>query len=113
MSKTTTNSLIPQLAEQLDFHWTNFMRPRLEGLTDDEYFWQPVPDCWTVHPDGAIDFEIPDGATWRGEILDRRPEEHFAVRYFGGSRATFRHSRHKQRQKPPKVRSHLLPARTP
>jgi len=62
MSKTTTNSLIPQLAEQLDFHWTNFMRPRLEGLTDDEYFWQPVPDCWTVHPDGAIDFVYPEPA---------------------------------------------------
>jgi hypothetical protein len=61
MSKTTTtNSLIPQLAEQLDFHWTNALRPRLEGLTDDEYFWQPVPDCWTVHPDGAIDFVYPE-----------------------------------------------------
>lgn len=23
---------------------------RLEGLTDDEYFWQPVPGCWTVRP---------------------------------------------------------------
>ena len=21
---------------------------RLEGLTDDEYLWEPVPDCWTV-----------------------------------------------------------------
>jgi DinB superfamily len=21
---------------------------RLQGVTDDEYFWQPVPDCWTV-----------------------------------------------------------------
>jgi hypothetical protein len=24
------------------------LRPRLNGLTDDEYFWQPVPGCWTV-----------------------------------------------------------------
>ncbi len=47
------------LADQLDFHWTNFLRPRFDGLTDDEYFWQPVPDCWTVHPDGAIDFSDP------------------------------------------------------
>ncbi|MGV0595393.1 DinB family protein [Mycolicibacterium porcinum] len=47
------------LADQLDFHWTNQLRPRLDGLTDDEYFWQPVPDCWTVHPDGAIDFSYP------------------------------------------------------
>ena len=23
---------------------------RLEGLTDDEYLWEPVPDCWTIRP---------------------------------------------------------------
>ena len=57
---TTTYSLITQLAEQLDYHWTNHLRPRLDGLTDDEYFWQPVPDCWTVHPDGSIDFIYPE-----------------------------------------------------
>lgn len=49
-----------ELAEQTDFHWTHFLRPRLAGLTDDEYFWQPVPDCWTVHPDGSIDFTHPE-----------------------------------------------------
>jgi hypothetical protein len=21
---------------------------RVDGLTDDEYFWEPVPDCWTL-----------------------------------------------------------------
>jgi hypothetical protein len=57
---TETTSLITQLADQLDYHWTNHLRPRLDGLTDDEYFWQPVPDCWTVHPDGAIDFIYPE-----------------------------------------------------
>ena len=36
------------------------LRPRLDGLTDDEYFWQPVPDCWTVHPNGGIDFTYPE-----------------------------------------------------
>ena len=54
MSELTTH-----LADQLDYHWTNQLRPRLDGLTDEEYFWQPVPDCWTVHPDGAIDFAFP------------------------------------------------------
>ena len=49
-----------QLADQLDYHWTNQLRPRLDGLTDDEYFWQPVADCWTVHPDGGIDFVFPE-----------------------------------------------------
>ena len=24
---------------------------RLEGLTDDEYLWQPVPGCWSIRPD--------------------------------------------------------------
>jgi hypothetical protein len=24
---------------------------RLDGLTDDEYFWEPVPGCWNVRPD--------------------------------------------------------------
>jgi hypothetical protein len=48
-----------QLADQLDYHWTNQLRPRLDDLTDEEYFWQPVPDCWTVHPDGSIDFTYP------------------------------------------------------
>jgi hypothetical protein len=56
----TKTSLSTQLAEQLDYHWTNQLRPRLDGLTDDEYFWQPVPDCWTVHPDGSIDFTYPE-----------------------------------------------------
>lgn len=51
--------LTEQLVDQLDFHWTQALRPRLEGLSDDEYFWQPVPDCWTVHPDGAVDFAYP------------------------------------------------------
>lgn len=47
------------LADQLDWHWNNALRPRLIGLTDDEYFWEPVPGCWTVHPDGSIDFSYP------------------------------------------------------
>jgi DinB superfamily len=27
------------------------LRARLAGLTDAEYFWEPVPGCWTVKPD--------------------------------------------------------------
>ena len=48
-----------ELADQLDWHWQHQLRPRLEGLTDDEYFWEPVPGCWTLHPDGSIDFSYP------------------------------------------------------
>lgn len=59
-SKTNTTSITDQLADQLEFHWSNQLRPRLDGLTDDEYFWEPVPNCWTVHRDGAIDFVYPE-----------------------------------------------------
>jgi len=46
------------LADQLDWHWRGALRPRLDGLTDDEYLWQPVPACWTVHTD-SVDFTYP------------------------------------------------------
>ena len=51
--------LTKELTDQLDFHWRGQLRPRFDGLTDDEYFWEPVPGCWTVHRDGAIDFAYP------------------------------------------------------
>ncbi len=31
-----------ELVGQLDGYWTNLARPRLEGLTDEEYLWEPV-----------------------------------------------------------------------
>jgi hypothetical protein len=55
----TRTSLTSLLTEQLEYHWTTALRPRLDGLTDDEYFWEPVPGCWTVHRDGGIDFSYP------------------------------------------------------
>jgi hypothetical protein len=39
-----------QLLEQLTFHWEQHARPRLEGLTDDEYFWEPVEGSWSIRP---------------------------------------------------------------
>lgn len=54
-----TKNLTDELVEQLDSHWQGALRPRLKGLTDDEYFFEPVPDCWTVHRDGGIDFAYP------------------------------------------------------
>jgi len=61
-----------QLAQQLDWQWQNQLRPRFSGLTDDEYFWEPVPHCWSVRPRGQgvamevgggdfiIDFALPE-----------------------------------------------------
>lgn len=42
-----------ELAEQLDWQWRNALRPRLDGLTDDEYFWEPVSSCWSIRPRGT------------------------------------------------------------
>jgi hypothetical protein len=39
-----------ELAGQLDWHWHAQFRPRLDGLTDAEYMWEPVPDCWNIVP---------------------------------------------------------------
>src|SRR5580692_5885845 len=44
-----------ELVDQLDWQWQNSFRPRLDGLTDDEYFWEPVPGCWNVRPRSAGD----------------------------------------------------------
>ncbi|GGP43628.1 DinB family protein [Saccharothrix coeruleofusca] len=41
------------LREQWEFHWDHQLRARLDGLTDDEYFWSPVPDAWSVRPRGT------------------------------------------------------------
>ena len=65
-----------QVREQLTFHWDFHVRPRLEGLTDDEYFWEPVPGCWSIRPrsearapiaigagDFVAEFELPEPST--------------------------------------------------
>ena len=38
-----------ELVDQLESHWRQQLRPRLDGLTDHEYFWQPVPDLAVEH----------------------------------------------------------------
>lgn len=51
-----SDTFASHLGEQLDFHWRMQLRPRLEGLTDEEYLWEPVPDCWTIRNNGARPF---------------------------------------------------------
>lgn len=70
MTDQTWNTL---LRDQIGWHWSYQLRDRLDGLTDDEYFWEPVPDCWNVRPRGTgtapvqagsgamtIDFAMPE-----------------------------------------------------
>jgi hypothetical protein len=41
------------LVDQLDWHWQHQLRPGFDGLTDEEYLWEPVPGCWNIRPVGA------------------------------------------------------------
>jgi len=54
-----TELLARQSAEAYDM-----IRARVDGLTDEEFWWEPVPDCWTVRrTDGgtwAVDYAFPD-----------------------------------------------------
>lgn len=50
-----------ELLAQLEFHWQHQLRPRFEGLSDEEYFWEPVPGSWNVHPRGASTAPIQGG----------------------------------------------------
>jgi hypothetical protein len=50
------------LLEQWEFHWNHQLRARLEGLTDDEYFWSPVQDAWSVWPRGSSTAPVQVGA---------------------------------------------------
>ncbi len=94
------------LADQVDWHWNAHARPRLDGLSDEEYLWEPVPGAWNVRPRGsrpgrdavavgtgagAVDFAVPEPVpppvttiAWRlthlvvGVLGERN------ARYFGG-----------------------------
>jgi hypothetical protein len=41
-----------RLLTQLRFHWDAQLRPGLDGLTDDEYRWEPAAACWSLRPRG-------------------------------------------------------------
>ena len=58
---TATTNWNTALVDQLDFHWQHQLRPRLAGLTDDEYFWEPVPGSWNVRPRGTGSAQIEGG----------------------------------------------------
>ena len=43
----TSPSVAELLQHQLRFGWVNARRT-LDGLTEDEYFWEPVTPCWSI-----------------------------------------------------------------
>lgn len=66
-----------EVVDQVESHWRHQLLPRLDGLTDHEYFWQPVPGCWTISRRGtsSAPMSLGDGEfTWDfGEAQDRDP----------------------------------------
>lgn len=86
------------LVDQLDFYWNVHFRPRLAGLTDEEYLWEPLPGMWSVRPDDTgrlqpdfLDPEppIPPVTTiaWRLDHVTRGVLGKRARALFGGSPA--------------------------
>ncbi len=59
---TTNLDWTTLLLDQLEWHWTQQLRPRLEAMTDAEYLWEPVPGCWSVRPRGSGAAPIEAGA---------------------------------------------------
>ena len=54
------------LVGQLEFYWDVHLRPRLDGLSDEEYLWEPVEGCWSLRPG-------PDGR-WRLDQPEPEPD---------------------------------------
>ena len=85
-----------EVLAQLRFYWDFSLWPRLEGLTDEEFHWAPVPGAWTVRegpdgrhrPDTAVPEPEPPPVTtisWRlghivVEVLETRVNWHFGDR---------------------------------
>lgn len=56
-----------EVREQIETHWHQRLRPRLDGMSDKEYFWQPFPGCWTISRRGESTAPISYGSgefTW-------------------------------------------------
>lgn len=60
-SSTTPYDLNDTLLQQLTWHWEQQLRPRLAGLTTEEYLWEPVPGSWNVRPRGTGDAPVRGG----------------------------------------------------
>ena len=104
--------LVHLLHEQLDWHWRAQARPRLEGLTDAEYLWEPAPGTWNVRRredpappsvtiragsgDWVVDFGLPEpepapvtSIAWRLAHVIVGILAHRAHSHFGGPPADY------------------------
>jgi hypothetical protein len=60
----TERKTLPLILSGFDDAWTR-LDARLDGLTGEEYLWEPVRDMWTVRPE--------DGG-WRADWQDGEPD---------------------------------------
>lgn len=98
-----------ELIDQVETHWHQRLRPRLDGLSDEEYFWQPVPGSWTINRRGESTATGSYGSgtfTWDYGPASAGPEPMTTIAwrlghlietlasmngvYFGGPKVTFK-----------------------
>ncbi len=62
MDSTVHIDWTADLVEQTEWHWKHQVRPRLRGLGDAEYLWEPVAGMWSIRPKGqGVAEELGDG----------------------------------------------------
>lgn len=87
-----------QLVDQLDWHWQHQLRDRLGGLTDEEYFWEPVSGAWSIRPRDTASIN-PGAGAWMMDRYRSKPSPppvttiawrlaHLIVEVFGTRNAT-------------------------
>ena len=123
-----------ELDKQLSWLWENHLRRRWDGLTDEEYLWEPVAGMWSVRPRGEgvavevgsgdyiIDFAFPEPSpppvttiAWRfGHLLVGVFGSRLAT-YFGGRPVQLRRLRlpHHGRRCPDPDRRPCMPTGSP
>ncbi len=57
------SSITKELVDLSDFACQRLLT-RLEGLTDEEYLWEPAPNAWTIRPNGDGTFTGDGGFVW-------------------------------------------------
>ena len=50
------------LRDQVEWHWQHQARPRLAGLSDEEYLWESVDGAWSIRPRAAAASPMAAGA---------------------------------------------------
>ncbi len=68
---STETRIGTSLVTAFDYVWDRFTS-RLEGLDDDEYFWFPTPDSWTLRQDADGQWRL-DGEGGGGSVDNPEP----------------------------------------